>query len=366
MNEESLRILFSQFGHVVDAVICKSNIDEAQGKQSGYGFIHFPGTPSGIDASFLAAGSLMDIMIDEVNYKCKISHHMERQLRDAVSPVPPVANTPSQIPSQSAIPSNFISHGLIIPPAIETEQLSPPVPSSMPSHLIPSIRTGMSNNSPPPSNFNLSIFPPNIDVSPRNEQASMTGERVRAGYPPTSPRASMSMYQSNNIPQYNNQQPNYPPFDPQALSLNNNTQSLHQSPRSSARGLPPPPFNNNFDPRMSNSLSSSGSYDSQGRYSRSSSRYDIYASPSTIADGIKMLSISSSGSGLLSVSDESGGYPSIPIGSNMNPPIKRSMLPMKEPSIMIRNVASFDGLNSYSYDNFKHSKSWDPNEDLEK
>jgi hypothetical protein len=89
VNEESLRNLFSQFGNVVDAVICKSNLDQQQGRQSGYGFIHFPGTPSGIDASFRAAEMLVDVMIDDVNYKCKISHHLEKHLRDPMAASPP-------------------------------------------------------------------------------------------------------------------------------------------------------------------------------------------------------------------------------------------------------------------------------------
>eukprot|EP01040_Poterioochromonas_malhamensis_P005753 gene5753-6187_t len=80
INEESLRNLFSQFGEVVDAVICKSHVDQRTNRQSGYGFIHFPGTPEGLNASFRAAQALMDIMIDDVNYKCKISHQLEQQL----------------------------------------------------------------------------------------------------------------------------------------------------------------------------------------------------------------------------------------------------------------------------------------------
>ena len=103
VNEESLRHLFSQFGQVVDAVICKSNIDQPQNRQSGYGFIHYPGTPQGIEASFRAGDTLVDVMIDEVNYKCKISHHLERHLKH--DSVPDAANTVSS--SQSTPLSDF-------------------------------------------------------------------------------------------------------------------------------------------------------------------------------------------------------------------------------------------------------------------
>ena len=53
-------------------------------RQSGYGFVHFPGTEEGIRSAFIAAQRLMDTEIDNVNYKCKISHHLEQHL------VPPV------------------------------------------------------------------------------------------------------------------------------------------------------------------------------------------------------------------------------------------------------------------------------------
>jgi hypothetical protein len=42
---------------------------------------------SGIESSFRAAETLMDIMIDEVNYKCKISHHLERQLLEVAGDI---------------------------------------------------------------------------------------------------------------------------------------------------------------------------------------------------------------------------------------------------------------------------------------
>eukprot|EP01033_Poteriospumella_lacustris_P010497 gene10497-7467_t len=89
VTEESLRFLFGRFGQVVDAIICKSNVDQRQARQSGYGFIHFAGGVEGVEASFTAAQTLSDVMIDEVNYKCKISKDLENQLK--VSTVPPVS-----------------------------------------------------------------------------------------------------------------------------------------------------------------------------------------------------------------------------------------------------------------------------------
>lgn len=66
---------------------------QRQARQSGYGFIHFAGGVEGVEASFTAAQTLSDVMIDEVNYKCKISKDLENQLK--VSAVPPVSQPPA-------------------------------------------------------------------------------------------------------------------------------------------------------------------------------------------------------------------------------------------------------------------------------
>jgi hypothetical protein len=109
ITEESLRQLFAQFGEVVDAVICKSSIDQRTKRQSGYGFIHFPGTPTGIKASFRAAQTLMDIMIDDVNYKCKISHQLEQQLMRTNS-VDQVADSSDNCSLPTEIPSIYLNN----------------------------------------------------------------------------------------------------------------------------------------------------------------------------------------------------------------------------------------------------------------
>lgn len=120
VTEESLRYLFGRFGPVVDAVICKSNIDRRQGRQSGYGFIHYPGNQQGVEASFVAADTLVDVMIDEVNYKCKISHHLEQNLR--VPGSGPVAGVVSPTASSAGV-MGMMQPG--VPSAL---------PPSMPAH----------------------------------------------------------------------------------------------------------------------------------------------------------------------------------------------------------------------------------------
>lgn len=80
VTEESLRELFSKYGVVVDASIKKSMIDTDVRRQSGYGFVHYSITGEGIHAAIRAASSLDDITVESVNYKCSLSHNLNKYL----------------------------------------------------------------------------------------------------------------------------------------------------------------------------------------------------------------------------------------------------------------------------------------------
>eukprot|EP01039_Chlorochromonas_danica_P006770 gene6770-7480_t len=80
INEESLRILFSTYGVVLDVSIKKSYLDESINRQCGYGFVHFSANSEGLKNALAAVAALNDATIDGVCYKCSISHNLEKQL----------------------------------------------------------------------------------------------------------------------------------------------------------------------------------------------------------------------------------------------------------------------------------------------
>lgn len=49
-------------------------------RQCGYGFVHFASSPAGIQSALSAVSGLNDATIEEVCYKCSISHNLEKQL----------------------------------------------------------------------------------------------------------------------------------------------------------------------------------------------------------------------------------------------------------------------------------------------
>lgn len=85
ITEESLRVLFSTYGVVLDTSIKKSYIDESINRQCGYGFVHYSCSPEGIESALAAVAALNDTTIDGVCYKCSISHNLEKHLVDLQS-----------------------------------------------------------------------------------------------------------------------------------------------------------------------------------------------------------------------------------------------------------------------------------------
>jgi len=106
VTEESLRELFSKYGLVVDASIKKSMIDTDVRRQSGYGFVHYSITGEGIHAAIRAASSLDDITVESVNYKCSLSHNLNKYLTGELS----MPAEDSQIPGRPL--SNNLSNNM--------------------------------------------------------------------------------------------------------------------------------------------------------------------------------------------------------------------------------------------------------------
>jgi len=79
----------------------------------------------GIESSFQAAETLMDIMIDEINYKCKISHHLERQLLEVsgdLSTQPSPYHQPSSLHAGTSASSRGVSLPMYPSSAFEMRQ----------------------------------------------------------------------------------------------------------------------------------------------------------------------------------------------------------------------------------------------------
>ncbi len=93
VTEESLSQLFSKFGVVRDVSIKKSTIEPDVGRQCGYGFVHFDVTQEGVESAVLAAKTLQDTTIEEVNYKSSISHNLSKLIHGEESPSPQILNS---------------------------------------------------------------------------------------------------------------------------------------------------------------------------------------------------------------------------------------------------------------------------------
>lgn len=105
ITEESLRKLFSKYGTVLDCSIKKSYIDESINRQCGYGFVHFSSDKEGIDSALAAVAGLNDATLENVCYKCSISHNLEKQLLD-LHRQNNTANPHSNVTSNCSSPMN--------------------------------------------------------------------------------------------------------------------------------------------------------------------------------------------------------------------------------------------------------------------
>lgn len=80
VTETTLRVVFSQFGEVVDVTINKTLFSPDGRVQSGYGFVHYRLNDEGINAALTAISSINHTMRDNITFECSISHGLENYL----------------------------------------------------------------------------------------------------------------------------------------------------------------------------------------------------------------------------------------------------------------------------------------------
>jgi TolA-binding protein len=76
ITEEDLHFVFDGFGNVADASIKESSIDHRQGRQSGYGFVHFSCDQGGIESAFKAVNAVDNANIANVVYNVELSKNL--------------------------------------------------------------------------------------------------------------------------------------------------------------------------------------------------------------------------------------------------------------------------------------------------
>lgn len=72
--------MFGKYGPIHDITIKKFEVDQKAQVQRGYGFVHFPASEEGVNAALKCAEALKDQIVDNIHYKCDISHKLLRQL----------------------------------------------------------------------------------------------------------------------------------------------------------------------------------------------------------------------------------------------------------------------------------------------
>eukprot|EP01040_Poterioochromonas_malhamensis_P002156 gene2156-2297_t len=160
VTETSLRVLFSKYGEVADVSIKKSTVDRALNRQSGYGFVHYPITPEGINAAFRAATELQDTTVDEVNYKSSLSHKLAGYIEQSKVLHTQASQVTSQNKDES--PKTYIFNSSELKP-----NSSAPL---LPHQLVPGIR--QFNYVPMPVSNTPAPAPPLPSPSMQHQQLS--------------------------------------------------------------------------------------------------------------------------------------------------------------------------------------------------
>mmetsp|Transcript_4112 Transcript_4112/g.8386 ORF Transcript_4112/g.8386 Transcript_4112/m.8386 type:complete len:905 (+) Transcript_4112:146-2860(+) len=86
VNEEALHEVFDMYSNVTDVSIKKLVCDEAEGTQSGYGFIHFSANQAGIASAFQALSGVHMNTIDTISFTVEASKNLLKQFKDNSNP----------------------------------------------------------------------------------------------------------------------------------------------------------------------------------------------------------------------------------------------------------------------------------------
>jgi hypothetical protein len=106
VTEATIRDVFAHFGHVQDVSIKKTSIDQKNGEQTGYGFLHYPLTEEGIESAVKAAKIVRQVHINHVLYDCRLTWSLEeiihrrtlglpQQMKRSPSSSPPSTDSPN-------------------------------------------------------------------------------------------------------------------------------------------------------------------------------------------------------------------------------------------------------------------------------
>lgn len=82
VNEEELRIVFSQFGAVVDVAIKRSRQMQKNGLHSGYCFVAFENSEVGLNSAMHAIERMHNTVVGDVVFDCRMSDVLRRQLEE--------------------------------------------------------------------------------------------------------------------------------------------------------------------------------------------------------------------------------------------------------------------------------------------
>ena len=184
VTEETVRKVFLNFGHVQDVTIKKTSTNPKTGEQTGYGFVHFPLTDTGIQSAISAAKVIRQVYINNVLYDCRLTWSLEeiirrKQLTRSNSLSPP--RRPIGMPPRATL---SLDDPQYLFDDLEPTELAPPS-----SPVI----------TPPPSSSNFSCFQPETTTTfpPMHVSPVKLMKSRRPGFEPEISLSSLSSSSSS-------------------------------------------------------------------------------------------------------------------------------------------------------------------------
>lgn len=204
VTEDFLRDIFQRFGDVVEVAIKRSNFQPGNKSFAGFGFVHFPLSPEGVNSAVEACRRLNQVQIDFVIISCTMSHGLQEFLQTTQkSPLPPAVSTAVPLPTSTGQLFDNFNTGPIAPPPVHhhsnnfqgfgaptpnTYEMMRKIPGPSPSHLVHGGIEGVKNNNM------MSLYPPS---SYQNQPAPSF---QFPSQPPVPPAATSMNFLSYEIP----------------------------------------------------------------------------------------------------------------------------------------------------------------------
>lgn len=204
VTEELLLSLFSSYGEVIDTTIRRMEPEKNGESIRGYGFVRFPLNENGVKSAFRATAEMSDIVIDNIHFKCKVSHSLEQDINtqslNSLS-LPPSKPPQDFIASQSLVrapltledPAVFMNHQYSV-------QLPPKVP-------IYNTKTQFNAAvSRPSRTISNTAINSNIETSPFHPNNPFSSFKIQplGSVKPTSPVRFQDTFRSKDIQYFDN------------------------------------------------------------------------------------------------------------------------------------------------------------------